>query len=129
MDRLSDTFSRIQVAIQANKQSVIVLNSKFICRILDFILKEGFIYGYKIINKKEIIVYIKYINNQPYFRKFERISTQGRKVYVNYKDLKLNRKYRNFSFGVLNTTKGLLSVADSLSVYHIGGELLFNIVK
>ena len=85
MDILSNLISIIKNGYLAHKNSVIVGNSKLCVSVLQMLYKLGYISNFSIINKKEIIVLLKYHNNVPCIRGIARVSSPGARRYVKYK--------------------------------------------
>jgi small subunit ribosomal protein S8 len=85
---LADLFSRIRNAYVSKQVKVLVNNSRFVIVVLDFLYKEGYIRGFACVDQKQILVFLKYIKNEPVFRELKQISTPGNRVYFNLRRLK-----------------------------------------
>jgi ribosomal protein S8 len=83
MNSLGFLLSSLQISINLKLRSAKILNTKFNCSVLILLLKEKFILGFSFINDYEekailndnakyIIVFLKYINNKSYIKKFRR---------------------------------------------------------
>jgi ribosomal protein S8 len=79
MSLLSNMISIIKVGCNARHLNVIVQNSKLCLNVLTVLYKLGYIRGYIIKNKKNVVVLLKYINNKPTIRNINVISTPGRR--------------------------------------------------
>jgi len=123
---LSDSVARIRNGYTSKLKKVYLLRSKFIIKVLDLLLKEGFIFSYSILNDKNLVVYLKYFSNgSSIINDIKLISKPSIKHYVTVKDLwVLNRNYSRVF--VISTTKGLLTSKEALN-NNVGGKLLFYI--
>jgi small subunit ribosomal protein S8 len=124
---ISDFVTRINNALDRNKQSVLVPKTNIISKILIVMEKEGFIIGHRIKNLKYLEVFLKYFQNKPVINNFNSISTPSRRVYLN-KDNLIHWKNQNNSFDllILSTNKGVLTHQDAL-LKRAGGEVLVSL--
>jgi small subunit ribosomal protein S8 len=128
MDILSDSLSRMQVAISARKKTVKLTNTNLTKRLVFYLIDNGFLSNYRIISSTQLLVYLKYLEGRPFVYKYIRISKPGRRVYINSVLLRTSPVYRKMDNAVLSTSKfGFISVKDALLKKKLGGELLFNI--
>lgn len=114
---------------QQNKKLIITLpltdhNNKK--RILNILVKEGFICGVSLPNlsKNSFLVFLKYnLENAPLFSNVLFYSRPGKKVYVSLYQLRaLSNVHQNAIF-VLSTSFGVITQKDAL-LLNVGGELL-----
>jgi small subunit ribosomal protein S8 len=118
--------SIIKVGCNARHLNVIVQNSKLCLNVLTVLYKLGYIRGYIIKDKKNVVVLLKYINNKPTIRNINVISTPGRRKYIDYKTLQSELKKKDNGFFILSTSKGIITDEESL-MFNIGGEVLLKI--
>jgi len=115
-DLLSIFFSRISVSSLAKKNYVIVPNSKIILACLLKFYSLGYISSFKILNRKEILVILKYFENKPVLRKLVRLSKLSKRIYFNLRKMKQG-------FFLISTSRGILTDQECF-FYNVGGEPL-----
>ena len=73
---LSDMLARIQNGLLLRRHSVCVPRSRLSVEVLKVLYKDGFISGYAISEEDYnlIVVFLKYNDNKPVFRKFKLLS-------------------------------------------------------
>jgi small subunit ribosomal protein S8 len=118
--------SIIKVGSNARHLQVIIQNSKICINILNTLYKLGYIRGFVVKNKKNVIVLLKYINNKPTIRNITVISTPGRRTYLKSNKLSTLLKKKDSGFLILSTSKGVLTDEES-NMFNIGGEVLLKI--
>ena len=127
-DPLGDMLTRIRNAQMRNKSKVATPASKLRARVLDVLQKEGFIRGYAQIDydngKSEIEIELKYHNGDPVIRSISRVSTPGRRVYSEVKNVPMVAN--GLGVAILSTPKGVMSDADAREA-NVGGEILCNV--
>jgi small subunit ribosomal protein S8 len=116
----------IKVGYNARHLQVVVQNSKICANVLNILYRLGYIRGYIVKDKKNIIVLLKYINNKPVIRNIGVVSTPGRRTYLKYCKLHSILKKKDSGFLILSTSKGLLTDEESL-LFKTGGEVLVKI--
>lgn len=97
--------------------------SNFLLKLLMLLYKEGFIKGFKI-KEDYLFIYLKYLNNKPFFSLMENISTPSLKKHLtmhNY--VKYKKRYDVF---FLSSSLDIISSAKARDK-HIGGLLLFGL--
>ena len=123
---LNDSYVRIKNGYKLNLDSVLILKSKKIIKVLEVLYLEGFIRGYSfdLLYPNKIKVLLKYSSGgKSSLRDIKGISRSGKRAYVSVKALwNLNLKMSLGCF-ILSTPKGVLSLSDALK-YNVGGELL-----
>ncbi len=123
-DPIADLFTRIRNAIQAEHPKVDIPNSKMKTRIVEILREEGFIKTFKVAedNKQGFLrVYLKYKDGESAIRGIKRISTPGRRVYVN-KD-KIPRVLNGLGVAIVSTSSGVIT--DGICREKgVGGEVL-----
>ena len=125
---LIDSLIRFKNASNLKLTSIKILNSKYCLNIFLCFWELGFISGFKILNFKYILVYLRYSKYRiSTFRNINLISKPTNFIYLNVKMLKLNLYKSNLnSFLILSTNKGIL--IDKIAILNnIGGKILFEI--
>ena len=124
-DPLSDMLSRIRNGQMAGKSTVAVPASQIKAKVLDVLIREGFIRGYSetIIRTgiREFTVELKYDEGQPVIRELSRVSRPGQRVYSAIKDLP--RVYNGLGVSIVSTSKGVMSDHEARQA-NVGGEIL-----
>lgn len=118
--------STIKVGSNARLLEVSVQNSKICINVLKILYNLGYIRGFIVKDKRVIIILLKYINNKPVIRNISVISTPGRRMYTQYKNLKHKLKNKDSGYFILSTSKGVITDEESL-FFNVGGELLLKI--
>lgn len=126
MSLLSNMLSIVKVGCNARHLQVTVQNSKLCINVLSVLYKLGYIRGFIVKDKKNIIILLKYINNKPVIRNIAVISTPGRHTYIKHKKLEKFLKKKDSGFLLLSTSKGILTDEES-NIFKIGGEALLKI--
>ena len=126
MNLLSNMVSIIKVGFTAKHLSVAVQNSKLCISVLGIMYKLGYIRGFVISNKKQIIVLLKYSNNKSVIRNINVISTPGRRVYIRYSSLNKIISKSNAGSYIISTSRGVITDQES-EMFSIGGEVLVKI--
>jgi len=109
-----------------------VKKSKLVIQILNIFYNNGFIRGFSLslTSPYEIIVFLKYVDSKPILKKFQILSSGGRRTYCKSSYV-LNRLVNNGFFVMSTSTLGLVTSLQLLAMRNTiktGGELLFKIV-
>lgn len=124
-DPIADMLTRIRNGIHAKKEVVEIPFSKLRLGILKILKKEGYIGSITETSdksKSKILVTLRYDSQkEPVITSLQRVSRPGRRVYVNYQDVK--PVLGGMGLSVLSTSKGLMSNGEAKE-NKIGGELL-----
>lgn len=124
-DPIGDMITRMRNGASAKKRSVPVPHSNFRVSVLDVLQSEGYIRGYRIeevrSNIKQIVVELKYVENQPVITAITRKSTPGMRQYVPCD--KMPKVSNGLGICILSTSKGVMSDIQARA-QGIGGELL-----
>ncbi|MFL2679503.1 MAG: 30S ribosomal protein S8 [Alphaproteobacteria bacterium] len=127
-DPLGDMLTRIRNGLMRGKDSVSMPASRFRGNVLDVLHREGYIRGFKKVeldsNKNEFKIELKYVEGEPVIKSISRVSTPGRRVYSNIKDLQ--RNFDGLGISILSTSKGVLSDHEARTE-NVGGEILCKI--
>jgi small subunit ribosomal protein S8 len=126
MHLLSNMVSIIKVGYNARHLQVVVQNSKICANVLNILYRLGYIRGYILKDKRNIIVLLKYLNNKSVIRNIGVVSTPGRRTYLKSSKLDNILKRKDSGFLILSTNKGLLTDEESF-LFKIGGEVLIKI--
>lgn len=125
VDPVGDMLTRIRNGQMAKLATVECPASAFRRRILDVLLREGYIRGFTEDDRGGGRVYLmielKYHEGQPAIRRIDRVSTPGRRVYARIKDLP--RVYNGLGISILSTPRGVMSDNEARAA-HVGGEIL-----
>lgn len=124
-DPLGDMLTRIRNAQRASHSSCISPASNLRAHVLDALVREGYLRGYK---KEEVRkgvsqlhIDLKYSNGKPVITEIQRVSRPGRRVYSKIKELP--KVYAGLGVSILSTPKGVLSDIEARSE-NTGGEVL-----
>ncbi len=126
MHLLSNMISIVKVGCNARHMQVVVQNSKLCVNALGILYKLGYIRGFIIKNKKNVIVLLKYINNKPVIRSIAVVSTPGRRTYLKYKKMKNTLVRKDSGYLILSTSRGLITDEES-NIFNTGGEVLLKV--
>ncbi len=124
-DPLGDMLTRIRNAQMRGLSFVKTPASALRARVLDVLVKEGYIEGYSRADfdggKAEIHIELKYHEGAPVIRRIERISKPGRRVYSSVRDIPVF--HANLGISILSTPKGVMSDGAARK-NNVGGEIL-----
>jgi ribosomal protein S8 len=120
---VSDMVSRIRVGYITKKSFVKVLASVFCCKILNLLLREGYILAYER-RGHNCLVFLKYSDGNPAIKNITTISTPRRIRRVTF--LELQRKNIQ-SFLILSTNYGLVTKVEAMK-RRVGGLVILAIV-
>ena len=124
-DPIGDLFTRIRNAQQASHSVTRTPASKLRARILDVLVDEGFIRGYKDVTSKaghkEIEIELKYFEGRGVIQTLKRVSTPGRRVYSKVNDLP--RVQNGLGLSILSTPQGVMADYKARAA-NVGGEIL-----
>ena len=124
-DPLGDMLTRIRNAQIRRKDFVHMPASRFRANVLEVLEREGYIRGFKKIalenNKNNFEIELKYIDGEPVIKELKRISTPGRRVYTNVKNIPKVRQ--GLGVAIISTPKGVMSDSKARAT-NVGGEIL-----
>ncbi len=124
-DPLGDMLTRIRNAQQVGKGTVMTPASKLRERVLEVLMREGYIRGYErredALGRTQISIELKYYEGRPVIRSISRVSKPGRRIYSSIKDLPKIRS--GLGISILSTPRGVMSDADARAA-NVGGEVL-----
>ena len=119
---LSNFISNLKNHYSSKKLVLKQKKTKQIVQLVDLLVKEGLICGYYFINNN-IVILLKYNNNEPGIYEIKTISKPGKRVYINNKWI-----YKNNSkdIYIISTKKGFLTKNEAQEL-NVGGELICKI--
>lgn len=123
-DPIADMLVRIKNANLRRHSSVDIPYSKMKEKLVEILLKEGYIAKYEIIGEfpqKFIRVYLKYKGKNPVIQDMVRVSKPGRRYYV--KKEEIPRVLGGLGIAILSTSKGIMTDKEA-RILGVGGELI-----
>lgn len=126
-DPIADMITRIKNAAQASKDSVDIPASRMKLDILDILMKEGYIRGFKVMDDGKqgmIRVNLKYYNAKHVITDIRRISKPGRRIYRGVKDIQPVR--RGLGISIVSTSRGLMT-DHKAKAENVGGEEILKV--
>lgn len=126
MHHLSNAISSIKVGVINKRIEVDVPNTKVIVNVLKILGELGYIRGFTIKNKKNILVFLKYFKKTPVIRNISVVSTPGRRVFIQKKEILIGMNKKEAGFYIISTNKGLLTDEIS-SAFNVGGEVMVRV--
>lgn len=124
-DLVSNYLTRVRNAILAGKETVSGIPSSKILEEISRVLKEeGYICDYRVNEldgKKTIAVDLKYYRNKSVISNIERVSTAGRRVYSQSKEIPFVRE--GLGISIVTTSKGVMTDAKAREL-NVGGEII-----
>ncbi len=133
-DPIADMLTRIRNAQAVNIQTVILPMSKIKHGIAKILEAGGWVEKVEIIKTEsgknsssifnEIKIDLKYRNGEPAITSLKKISTPGRRVYVNKNELP--RVLNNLGIAIISTPRGLMTNKEAKK-QGIGGEVICEI--
>jgi len=126
MHHLSNAISSIKVGVINKRIEVDVPNTKVIVNVLKILGELGYIRGFTIKNKKNILFFLKYFKKNPVIRNISVVSTPGRRVFIQKKEILIGMNKKEAGFYIISTNKGLLTDEIS-SAFNVGGEVMVRV--
>ncbi len=126
-DPISDMISRIKNAQSRGHTKVSFGSSKLKKAICEVLLDEGFIKKSEVtgdLPKQEIEITLKYFEDKPVIKEFNRESKPGLRKYFSSQDIPAIKG--GLGIGILTTSKGVLTDKQA-KTQNIGGELICTI--
>ena len=126
-DPISDMISRIKNAQSRGHTKVSFGSSKLKRAICEVLLDEGFIKKSEVtgyLPKQEIEIALKYFEDKPVIKEFNRESKPGLRKYFSSQDIPAIKG--GLGIGILTTSKGVLTDKQA-KTQNIGGELICTI--
>ena len=126
-DPIADMITRIKNAAQASKESVDIPASRMKLDILDILMKEGYIKGFKVIDdgKQGLIrVNLKYYDSKHVITDIRKVSKPGRRIYRRVKDIQQVR--RGLGISIVSTSRGIMT-DHRAKAENVGGEEILKV--
>lgn len=123
-DPISDFLTIIRNAYRANKDTCDARYSKIHLRIAEILMEEGYLGGVEKIDqdgKPYLRLSMKYVNEAPAVTGVKRISTPGRRLY--FQSREIPRTLGGLGIGILTTSRGILKDRDARRE-NVGGEMI-----
>lgn len=125
-DPIADFILRINNASRARHSQVLVYFSKMNTAMLEILTNEGFIKGYKVIerSKPKIKMYnveLKYSAKTPVINGMKQISKPGLRVYQECK--KIPKVLNGLGIAIISTSKGIM-IDKQARENNLGGEVI-----
>ncbi|MCZ8343864.1 MAG: 30S ribosomal protein S8 [Leptospira sp.] len=124
-DPIADMLTRIRNAQQAKHEHCVIPGSKIKKSILDLLKEEGFVDEVQTVKNgsfDDFQVKLKYdMNKKPVIRMIERVSTPGRRVYIQSAEIRPFRN--NIGTLIISTSKGVMTGKRARKL-RVGGEVL-----
>lgn len=123
-DFLGDVFTIIRNAAMAKKEEVVVPWSKLVVKVCEILVREGYIDNFKEIDLerfKKVKIYLKYDCDKCVFSTLKRISTPGRRVYVQNKNVP--KVLRGYGIAIISSSIGIITDKEAREK-GVGGEIM-----
>ncbi len=129
-DPIADMLTRVRNAVMAGQSQIAMPSSKIKAEIAKILKDEGFLEGFEVVDGekesfKVLRLRIKYIGERrerkPVLSGIERISTPGRRIYTNKKEIPW--VLSGLGVAILSTPKGVMTGARARQL-GVGGEIL-----
>lgn len=123
-DPISDMLTRVRNAVAVKKQDITLPTSKIKFNIAKILEKEGYVASVDelVEGKRPVLrITLKYNGNRPSIRSVRRVSTPGRRVYVNSQSLP--RVMSDLGIAIISTPNGLMTNKEARA-RHLGGEVI-----
>lgn len=122
-DPIADMLTRIRNAHSALHKDVCIPKSKIKESLAVILKQEGYVEEVAL-DDKNIVITLKYLEGRPVITGLKRISTPGRRVYVNSRQIP--RVQNGLGICILSTSSGVM---DGVTAHEkkVGGELLCEI--
>lgn len=128
MDVIANMLTIIRNGGMARKTEVLVPYSKIKEKMLEIFKREGFVAGYdKTVSGSHNYLKVKLgydDKKRPVISRIERVSTPGRRVYVDQSEITPVR--RGLGVSIISTSKGLMTDKEAVK-NNIGGEFICKI--
>jgi len=129
-DPIADMLTRVRNAVMAGQSQIAMPSSKIKAEIAKILKDEGFLEGFEVVDDektsfKVLRLKIKYIGERrerrPVLSGIERISTPGRRIYTNKKEIPW--VLSGLGVAILSTPKGVMTGTRARQL-GVGGEIL-----
>ena len=129
-DPIADFLTHIRNSYMAGRQTVEISHSNVKENLAQLLKKEGYIQDVKIKDQRSkhdkadlkiLEIELKYTDNKPAIETIKRVSTPGRKFYVNKKEIP--SVLSGYGTAVISTSNGLITGTEARR-QHVGGEVI-----
>lgn len=124
-DTLADMLTRIRNGQRAGLESVVSPSSKLRKSVLDVLVNNGYLLGYKEVELRkginELKIELKYHEDLAVIKELKKVSKPGKRVYSGIS--KLPRVYNGLGIWILSTPKGVMCDKDARQ-NNVGGEII-----
>jgi ribosomal protein S8 len=125
---IADFLSRIRVAYLSKDLSVRLRLCKTTLQLSSIFYRQGLIQSFSVADSRTIIFRLKYKNNRPLINQLQIVSTPGRRVYWNCRQIALQlNKHSIGTIYILSTPAGLRTHGECLASTSGGGEVLLKL--
>ena len=128
VDVIGDFLAIIRNGLIASKRSVVAPYSKIKFELSQILKNEGFIKDFEVIEidkaKKNLKVYLKYVDGESAIHEITRVSTPGKRVYE--KNDQIRKVIGNLGISILTTNKGIMTDKQAKELA-VGGEVICSI--
>ena len=130
LDPLADMLTRIRNAQMIGSDTVRILGSNQVERVLEVLSSERFVGGYRRESVPgrggfDFIVTLRYgKTGRPVIRECRRVSRSGRRVYARVEELKKVRA--GLGVAIVSTPQGVMTDSQARKA-HVGGEILMTV--
>ena len=129
LDPIAEMLTRIRNAQRAGHQSVRLPASRMKLAIAEILKKEGFVGDVQTVDegvKKDLVIGLKYrqvslTKREPAIQEIERISKEGRRVYV--KKGEIIKVKNGYGISIISTSQGLMTGLEAHK-RRLGGEYI-----
>ncbi|HBL98452.1 TPA: 30S ribosomal protein S8 [Candidatus Dependentiae bacterium] len=126
IDTIGNFLTSVRNAIARSKQWVEVPYSRINAQIAEILKSEGFVKDFAIMQReesfrKQLRVYLKYVDGESVIHEIDRASTPGRRVYEGAS--KLRRVVGGLGVAIVTTSSGLMTDKEARQ-RKVGGEVL-----
>jgi len=126
IDIIGNFLTIVRNGIMRSKTSVVIPYSSLKYELAMLLQEEGFVIGVEVLNetdivKKQIKIFLKYVNNESVIHEITRISKPSRRVFAGIGNIK--PVIGGMGISVLTTNKGLLTDKTAKKM-RVGGEII-----
>jgi small subunit ribosomal protein S8 len=126
-DPIADFLTRLRNAAMVGKSEVTVPFTRILGEMATLLAREGFVESADTRGRgtqKELVIKLRYINGNPAIESLRRVSTPGRRIYRQAKNIRAVRS--GYGMSIVSTPRGLMTNKDAKKE-NVGGEILCEI--
>lgn len=124
IDPIGDMLIRVQNALMANHQTVVMPHSKMKEAVAKILLDNQYLAGLQVIEKqpqKELHLTLRYVGKLPAISGVKRVSKPGRRLYAASKKAPVT--LGGYGLTILTTNKGVMTSQEARK-HNVGGEVI-----